>query len=136
MPKFSLGSFTKLSTVHPELQLLFLEIIKYIDCTVIEGHRGEAEQNLAFKEGTSKLQWPNGKHNSIPSLAIDVSPYPIIWGNLKRFYLFAGYVLSTAQQLKNNGTMKHAIRWGGNFSGDGNLDEGGLIDLPHYELIM
>ena len=82
MPRFSQESFSKLSTCHQDLQILFYEVIKSFDCTILEGYRNEQDQEKAFKEGNSKLHWPNGKHNSSPSRAVDVSPYPIDWNNL------------------------------------------------------
>ena len=55
MPKFSQESFSKLSTCHPDLQALFYEVIKYFDCTIIEGYRNQAEQEQAFKDGELKI---------------------------------------------------------------------------------
>jgi len=79
-----------LSTVHTDLQDVFLEVIKHIDCTILCGHRDEEEQNNAFHEGKSKLKYPQSDHNKAPSLALDGAPYPIDWRNTKRFYYFAG----------------------------------------------
>ena len=47
------------------------------DHSIIEGHRGEFEQNAAFDRGSSKLRWPDSRHNSIPSTALDMQPYPM-----------------------------------------------------------
>lgn len=136
MPRFSQESVSKLSQCHIDLQVLFFEIIKTFDCTILIGHRNEEDQEKAFKEGNSKLNWPNGKHNSNPSNAVDVSPYPIDWNNTKRFYWFAGYVMATAQQLKNQGKITHSIRFGGNWNGNIELmDKNGLNDLVHFEII-
>src|SRR5687768_11435850 len=77
MPKFSQASIDKLATCHPDLRVLFNEVIKHFDCTISDGHRGEAAQNKAFDEGKSKLRWPNGNHNKLPSMAVDVYPYPV-----------------------------------------------------------
>ncbi len=41
----------------------------------------------------SKIRWPDGKHNTVPSSAVDVTPYPVVWDNRKRQFLFAGYAL-------------------------------------------
>ena len=69
------------------------------------------------------------KHNSFPSLAVDVAPYPINWSDKERFYFFAGYVKATADQ------MKIKIRWGGDWDGDTKVRDQTFMDLPHYELI-
>lgn len=134
MPKFSKASLDQLATCHPELQILFNEVIKYFDCKVTEGFRNEANQNKAFSEGKSKLRWPHGKHNKTPSIAVDVYPCPIDMKDTARFYFFAGYVLGTAQQLKNQGKMKHGICFGGDWDGDTEVKDETFRDLVHFQL--
>ncbi len=135
MPKFSQDSFSKLSTCHIELQTLFYEVIRSFDCTVLEGHRGQAEQDAAFEKGNSKLKWPDGKHNGQPSTAIDVAPYPINWVNEKRFYWFAGYVLGIAERMKAEGKMTYSVRWGGDWDCDKDFTDQTFNDLVHFELV-
>ncbi len=105
MPKFSQDSFSKLSTCEHDLQVLFFEVIRTFDCAILEGYRNEADQEKSFKDGNSKLHFPNGKHNNQPSHAVDVAPYPIDWKDTKRFYWFAGFVLGVAVRLKEEGKM-------------------------------
>ena len=136
MPKFSPPSFTKLSTCHPDLQTLFYEVIKSFDCIILEGFRNEHDQESAFAAGNTQLHYPNGKHNKQPSIAVDVAPYPLNWTNMKRFYWFGGYVLGIAQSMLYQGKMSHAVRWGGDWDGDKNIDDQKLIDLVHYEIII
>ena len=135
MPKFSQESFSKLSTCHIELQTLFYEVIRSFDTTVIEGHRGEVDQNAAFERGNSKLKWPDGKHNGNPSMAVDVSPYPINFKNLKRFYWFSGFVMGIAERLKAEGKMTYSVRWGGDWDNDKDITDQTFIDLLHFELV-
>ncbi len=135
MARFSKSSFTKLSTCHNDLQVLFYEVIKSFDCTILDGYRNQQEQDLAFAEGRSKLQWPNGKHNHQPSMAVDATPYPIDFNNIKRSYWFAGYVMGIAQRLKDEGKMEHSIRYGGDWNMDDNIDNETFRDLVHFELI-
>ncbi len=135
MPKFSQASFSKLSTCHIDLQVLFYEVIKSFDCTIIEGYRNEEDQENAFKEGFTQLHWPNGKHNRQPSMAVDVAPYPIRWGNDKRLYWFAGYVMGIAQKLKEEGKMTHVVRYGGDWDSDKNIDDQTFMDTVHFELV-
>lgn len=135
MPKFSTESLQKLATCHPDLQTLFHEVIKYFDCTVIEGFRNQIDQDKAFNTGKSKLKWPNGNHNKNPSLAADVTPCPIDWQNTKRMYWFAGFVLGIAQMLKNEGKITHDIRYGGDWDGDNDVDDQNFNDLVHFELL-
>jgi len=131
-PSFSASSKKKLEECHPDLQRLFNEVIKHVDCTVICGHRGEKEQNQAFAEGKSKLKYPNGKHNKIPALAVDVAPYypgtKIRWNDSKGFIYFAGFVMGVASQMGIK--IRSGADWNQNFD---LLDET-FIDLPHHEL--
>ena len=136
MPKFSQESFSKLSSCHADLQVLFYEVIKYFDCTILQGYRNEIEQELAFKNGFTKLQYPNGKHNSQPSMAVDVTPYPVDFNNTKLALWFGGYVMGIAQRLKDEGRMEFGIRWGGAWCGLGKLNHAGVLnDLVHFELV-
>jgi len=131
MPKFGTASTERLATADPRLQKLFNEVIKTFDCTVIEGHRTKEKQNEYFAAGKSKLQWPNGKHCSNPSMAVDVAPY--INGKLSfnttHCIYFGGYVKGVADQLGI------AIRWGGDWDGDNEpVTDQSFQDLPHFEL--
>lgn len=129
MPKYGTRSAERLSTCHKGIQRLFNRVVEDFDCSVLEGHRGEARQNQLFNEGKSKLEYPHGKHNRKPSEAIDVAPYPIDWDDLNRFYYFAGYVKALANE------MGLKIRWGGDWDGDTILDDQTFMDLPHFEIL-
>lgn len=135
MPRFSQASLSKLSTCHIDLQVLFFEVIKSFDCTIIVGYRNEADQERAFSEGKTKLHWPDGKHNRLPSMAVDVAPYPIDWNNSNRMYWFAGYVMGIAQKLKDEGKITHAVRFGGDWNSDKDITDNKFQDLVHFELI-
>ncbi len=135
MPKFSQASFSKLSTCHIDLQVLFFEVIKHFDCTILEGYRNQADQEKAFKLGNTQLHYPYGRHNKIPSMAVDVTPYPIEWDNDKRSYWFAGFVMGIAQKLKDEGKMTHSVRYGGDWNSDYNIDLENFKDLVHFELV-
>ena len=128
MPRFSKRSEAKLATCDPKLQQLFNEVIKGFDCSILVGHRGQFEQAKAVIEGRSKVHWPNSKHNSSPSQAVDVAPYPIDWEDRERFHLFAGYVLGIASQLNI------PIRWGGDWDMDTEVKDNTFDDLVHFEL--
>ena len=128
MPKFGKRSMSKLETCHEDLQQIFYQVIKHFDCTVTEGHRGEEAQNKYFEEGKSKVKFPKGRHNSYPSRAIDVAPYPIDYNDLDRFYYFAGFVKGVAAMLDI------PIRWGGDWNDDTQVKDTGFKDLPHFEL--
>jgi peptidoglycan LD-endopeptidase CwlK len=130
MPTFSTKSLNKLNTCDHRLQLLFKEVVKHIDCTILEGHRPQERQDMLFEQGQSKLKYPNGKHNATPSQAVDVAPYPIDWNNKERFILFAGIVQGIALQ------MNIGIRWGGDWNGDYDTKDTNFFDAPHFELLV
>lgn len=133
MPKFSLKSNDRLNTCHPLLQELFREVVKDDDCAVIEGHRSRRRQNQLFKAGKSKVRFPDGKHNVMPSEAVDVAPWfpkkRIPWNEPAQFYFFAGNVKAKARELGIR------IRWGGDWDGDGDVMDQNFNDLAHYELL-
>lgn len=129
MPQFSKLSRAKLSTCHPDLQLLFNEIIKFFDCRIMEGHRDEQAQEQAFRDGKSDKRWPDGRHNSFPSMAVDVYPLPIDFTNTEAFYYFAGFVKGYAQK------MGIKIRYGGDWDSDNDLKDQKLFDLVHFEIV-
>lgn len=128
--KFGQRSMQNLNECHPDLQKLFSEVIKHIDCSVIEGHRGEYTQNLYYHSGKSKLKFPQSKHNQTPSLAADVVPYPIDWIDRGRFYHFVGFVRGIASQLGIR------IRCGADWDGDNSFKDQSFHDLPHFELVV
>ena len=128
MPKFGKKSKEELSSCREELQKVFNEVIKTVDCSVLEGHRSKDRQNALYKEGKTKVTYPKGRHNSFPSLAVDVAPYPIDWGDRERFHLFAGFVLGIAKG------MGITLRWGGDWNQNFEVDDNMFDDCPHFEL--
>lgn len=120
MPKFSKKSKKKLKTCAANLQKLFNVVVKHVDCTVLEGHRGKEAQNHAFDTGRSQLKWDKGNHNKSPSKAVDVVPYPIDWDNVARFREFAQFVKGVAAGLDIKITS-------------GGLDWKKFKDYPHFE---
>ena len=128
MPRYSKRSRSKLETAHPLLQDLFHEVIKHADCTILEGHRSEARQNMLYRQGKSKVQYPDSRHNALPSMAVDVAPYPIDWEDVRRFYYFGGTVCGIAFVLDI------PLRWGGDWDGDLQVKDQNFNDLVHFEL--
>jgi len=129
MYKFSKRSRENLATCHIDLQRIFNQVIKFYDCSVLCGHRSETDQEKAFDAGYSKLHYPDSKHNTSPSMAVDVVPFPVLWSNKEHFIFFAGIVHSVALQ------MGHEIRYGVDFNRNLNFTDDKLFDGPHFELI-
>ncbi|MEM6683544.1 MAG: M15 family peptidase [Pseudomonadota bacterium] len=128
MPQFSQRSLDRLATCHADLQAVFHAVIRQVDCTILEGHRTKQGQDAAFAAGKSKLRWPDGKHNTLPSRAVDAAPWPIDWQDRDRFHLFGGIVLGIAH------SQGVALRWGGDWDGDFVLRDNRFDDLVHFEL--
>jgi len=77
MFNFSIHSNLLLATADERLQALCNEVIKHYDFSVIEGHRSLQRQKELYEEGKSQIDGvvKKGKHNYMPSLAVDVLPY-------------------------------------------------------------
>ena len=134
MPRFGKRSKKRLATCDVKLQKLFEEVVKHFDCTIIQGHRGEKEQNQAYDAGRSKLRFPNGKHNASPSRAVDVAPYPVDWEDRDRFHYFAGFVMGMATKLERK-VPNLKLRWGGDWDQDTEVKDNRFDDLVHFELV-
>lgn len=135
MPSFNQKSLERLATCHSDLQVVMNEAIKYIDFTVLEGHRAQAAQEAAFAVGNTKLHWPDGKHNKSPSWAVDIAPYPINWKDTERFVYFAGIVMGIAHKLRDEGKITHAIRYGGDWNMNTQVKDENFRDYGHFEII-
>jgi len=134
MATFGRSSQVRLDTCDQRLQDLFNNVIQHVDCSILEGYRDQATQDEYYRTGRSHIKWPNGKHNSSPSKAVDVVPYfknapHIRWDDKDAFYHFAGFVLGVASQ------MDIIVRWGGNWNMNDDLHDSSFIDMPHFELV-
>lgn len=129
MPEFSETSKKRLATCHPRLQVLFELVVTEYDCSVLTGYRNMAQQQAAYRDGFSKVDWPDSQHNLNPSWAVDVAPYPIDWNDIERFYHFGGFVESKAMVLGID------LRWGGDWDRDRELRDQRFFDLAHFELV-
>lgn len=120
MPSFSKRSLDNLAQCDERLQKVAKECIKTFDFTVIQGFRGEADQNKAFREGKSKLQWPASKHNRRPSHAFDATPVPLDWDDIKAFQAMGRAMKQAAHKVGVK------ITWGGDWKS--------FKDFPHFEI--
>jgi hypothetical protein len=120
--QFGTRSNQNLELVHPSLVAILRRAIAScpIDFTIVWGHRNEDEQETAYRSGNSTKRWPFSKHNSIPSLAVDIAPWPIDWNEEDEFGFISGWIARVAHE------MGHEIRWGGTWD---------LNDCGHIELV-
>ena len=128
MPKFGTRSRNALHSCDEKLIKVFNEVIKTVDCSVLEGHRNQSKQDKYYEAGKSKVKYPSGRHNKQPSMAVDVAPYPIDWDDRERFHLFAGFVLGIAKSMGIN------LRWGGDWNQNWFVDDNKFDDFPHFEI--
>jgi len=141
MPKFGNKSKERLDTTHNDLKVICNEVIKTFDFSILEGTRSLEQQQKYFNTGRSKLDGINkkSKHQSFPSLAIDIAPYPIDFKNNSkaraRFYLLAGYMFQASETLFEAGITTHKLRWGGDWNSDKDFHDQSFDDLPHFELV-
>ena len=127
--RWSYGSRRKLQQLTPSLRSIVGKVRDKRDISIITAHRGEAEQNAAYKEGMSKIKWPLGKHNSYPSRAVDVQPYPYNEVSLREDLSYiAGLFIAFGE---SEGVH---IRWGGDWDHDGETADNEWDDLFHFEI--
>ena len=129
MPSFGVKSLEKLNTCHPDIIKVMNEAIKHTDFTVLYGTRTVAEQQALYAQGRTKpgpiVTNKDGvnkksKHNYLPSLAVDIAPWPIDWNDIDRFKELAVVVKKAAD------TVGVAIQWGGDWKT--------FKDWPHWEI--
>jgi peptidoglycan L-alanyl-D-glutamate endopeptidase CwlK len=107
---------------------------------------------MLYEQGFSKVQFPNGEHNKIPSEAVDAMPWPVVWPEkilawlkfhidqdpeapelkkdleeLLRIYHFSGMIRGIGKARKID------IRWGGDWDSDTFFSDQNFNDLAHYE---
>jgi hypothetical protein len=128
MYSFSERSKGNLAECHPDLQALAMFGIKFIDFTVIEGYRGEDEQNKAFRDGYSRARYPQSKHNRQPSDAFDFIPHPFKgWHDHEGFARIGNMLMGIGAILNEFGVINSEFQYGGNWTK--------FKDYPHIERI-
>ena len=115
----------KLNELHPKLKNLLKWVAQNYDQDIILicGNRTKEDQQDCFNRGVSKVQFPNSKHNSFPSLAMDIAPMidnKIPWNDITEFKRLVEFVKSLASGMNID------IRCGADFQT--------LKDYPHIEL--
>ena len=128
MPKFGKKSKERLKGVDTKLVNVLNELIKIMDCTIIEGVRSEEKQQEYFKKGKSKIDGITKKGMHQLGKAIDLAPYPIDWNDRDRFHYMGGMIRGIAKQLNVN------VRWGGDWDSDGQTKDNSFDDLVHVEV--
>lgn len=140
MPQFSTASAEKLATCDNRLQVILNDAIQIVDFTVLQGHRGQEEQDKAFTEGKSQKKFPFGNHNAIPSRAADIAPLSVDtskgkldWGDNIAFGRLMGIVQAVA--FKHGVRLRFGVDWDGDWRSVGRDNDEHFLDAPHVELL-
>lgn len=153
MASFGTTSLKHLDSSDYRLRIICNDAIKILNFSVVSGHRTKEEQNALYPEFT-QVKWPDSKHNTNPSVAIDVAPfippYGVITGspqNIEKIMELSGKSKAEAEAfvLKSYGRLvgviqavaaKHYIevRFGMDWDGDEDLLDQTFHDLGHVEL--
>lgn len=136
MPSFSKVSKQRLDTCDARIQRVMNKVITETDCMITCGYRPKEEQLALFKQGRSLIdgKWVKtgktvtnldgykkvGRHNTYPSGAIDVIPYPVDWTNIKAFKDLAEVIKRVALE---EGVE---LEWGGDWQS--------FVDYPHWQI--
>lgn len=128
---FGEKSKRELATCDLRLQIICNRAILARDFSVLKGFRNEKDQNKAFADGFSKVAFPFGDHNKLPSDAIDLAPYPWDFTNpdMPALYVFAGFILGIAHE------HSVALQWGGDWDMDNDLHDQEFFDLYHFAVV-
>ena len=133
MYHFGRTSRSRLATVHPDLQRVLQRAMDWqlMDFTIVCGHRDERAQNEAYnaRPQKSKKKWPESKHNSLPSIAVDVAPWPIDWDDSLAFARLYG-IIEAAGAVEGV-----ELRWGGDWDRDTKSNDQSFMDIGHFELV-
>jgi len=130
---------SRLETVERYLREVVVEAETIIPLTVLEGHRGQTDQEAAFARGATKLHWPHGKHNAYPSLAVDLAPLyyqegtKIDWDDLIAFGRIMGVVQAVA--YRHGVKLRFGLDWDGDFHSVGRDADESFLDAPHVEVV-
>lgn len=127
--KLSKAGLERLTGAHPKLQELLLEMLWYIDFSLIESTRSLEQQKVNLAKGVSKTL----KSKHLPdsngfSHAVDIWPYPVprkpngqLDSNSKRWDELALVAFYCAGKLGFEG-----LEWGGLWKS--------LVDKPHFQM--
>lgn len=150
MNKFGHASQNALDSAHGALRLIAVKVLAIKDHSVLKGHRPESEQNAAYygNPQRSKLKWPDGKHNGVPSRAIDVQTYPLpLNGLAQAATILPKYKEEYQRRLREEqlyllglymgiaSEMGITLRTGADWDRDGEIADNGWDDFFHVEII-
>lgn len=123
---------SNLATCDTEIIRVFNEAILHRDISITCGTRLKKEQDRLYLLGRTKVQFPDSKHNSNPSRAIDVIPYPTTdedWEDRIYWIEWSSWVKGFA--LGIGVPLISGFDWDNDY--DYGEDEQTFWDGPHFE---
>jgi len=152
MAIFGTKSMGQVVSTHQDCQTILMEAIKWYDFSVIEGQRTSERQNYHWAKGRKlknngdprkRKDWKVvdqkkivtmkdgyeeiSRHQGQPkSRAVDIVPYPTMWGSEDEFFVLSGIIKSTQKRLLSEGKIKYTLEWGFDLWG---------WDQPHWQLV-
>lgn len=140
MAEFGKSSAEKLSGCHWDIQKLMERVVLVRDISVVCGVRDRADQNKAFRDGKSKLEWPDSRHNIKDpkelSDAVDIVPWPEQYTDPMTMIHVAGIIMGIASEMYETGEIGSEIRWGGDWNRNADLNDQEFKDLWHFERVI
>lgn len=134
MAYYSQESIRRLNQAHHLIGKVAERVIQVVDVKIGETLRGREKQQRYYREGKSKLQYPDSKHNQRPAEAAHFLPYPELWdASTERWYYVGGVVVGIASVVLPDDV---GWRWGGDWDGDDIFGDQQFDDLAHHELIL
>jgi len=136
--RLSDSSDKNLATCNNRIQFAVYWLLNFVDVGVACGHRTKATQNKAYANKASTLKWPDSKHNSMPSNAVDLYAYVAGVGAImdrrksKRCYEYYARIAGLLEAYCDS--KGYHFRWGGNWDGDDSLEDQNFNDLMHFEI--
>jgi len=138
MAKFGNKSLLGLSSCHIDIQAIFTVVVEYFDISIIEGARSEERQHSHWQKGrelknihldpkirdnwevvnednivTTKDGYEKmSRHQSFPSVAVDVTPYPSMWSDKEEMLKLIGVVNFVQDRLFDEGKITHKLENG------------------------
>jgi peptidoglycan LD-endopeptidase CwlK len=155
MGKLSERSTTNLALCNKVLVNCVHKVLPSCNVGVTFGHRNETEQHKLFVAGKSQLDWPDSKHNTMLSEAVDLviyhPKYGYLYGDAAHLATIAnakGELVETVRiwfymQYARLDTLMNVyaaeqgatLRWGGKWSNPDDLIGNSLIDVFHWEIL-
>ncbi len=150
MPYFGKHSLILLENLHQDGQIIAKQAITVgLDFSIIETARDKETHDYYLKKKLSKVPYEKTKHRIYPDnfcRAFHAIPYPIMWPDkqksidkkilaLNRIFILAGILFGISTKLRNDGIIRHKLRWGGDWDKDFIFDDQTFFDYIHFELI-